>query len=246
MRYVPLLQDAGVHVILRVPKTLERLARTLRGKVEIVTSSDLGPLDFDRFCPMVSLPLALRTNTLADIPAEIPYLRAMSADIERFASLMPQTGRKHVGLVWAGERREQFKLIDGRRSTRLDNFAPIVSVTGIDFYTLQFGAPREELRTWPGAPLTDLMGEVRDMADTAAIIANLDLVVAVDTSIVHLAGALGKPVWMISRFDACWRWLEERSDSPWYPTMRIFRSDPGSLDAAIAQVATALPDFAVR
>ena len=109
--------------------------------------------------------------------------------------------------------------------------------------SLQLGKPREELAAWQGQPIFDPMGEVHDMADTAAIMENLDLIISVDTSTAHLAGGLARPVWMVSRWDACWRWGDDGESTPWYPTMRIFRSQERSFKPVLAQVGAALREW---
>jgi hypothetical protein len=133
-------------------------------------------------------------------------------------------------------------VVDRRRSLQLRQFAPFAAVPGIQWVNLQKGPPASQLASPPrGLQILDLMDQVDDFADTAALLAHLDLVITVDTSVAHLAGALGKPVWMLSRYDACWRWLRDRSDSPWYPTMRIYRQPrPGDWDAVIEHVAADL------
>ena len=128
----------------------------------------------------------------------------------------------------------------------LAQFAPFGAIEGVQFVSLQAGASASEARTPPaGLALHDPMASVTDFADTAAIVANLDLVISVDTSVVHLAGALGKPVFLLDRYDNCWRWLSGRSDSPWYPTLRIFRQTRiGDWEPVMRQAATALAEFA--
>jgi hypothetical protein len=137
-------------------------------------------------------------------------------------------------------------MIDRRRSMRLEQLAPLGRVPGVRFHSLQKGEPAEQLTTAPvGLDLIDLMDAAEDFADTAALIANLDLVISVDTSVAHLAGALGTPVWLLNRFDTCWRWLAERDDSPWYPSLRQFRQTrSGDWDGVVARVAVALTALA--
>jgi len=132
--------------------------------------------------------------------------------------------------------------IDRRRSLPLARLAPLGTVPGVTFVSLQKGHRADEAKTPPrGMALYDWTDELWDFADTAALIAGLDLVIGVDTSVVHLAGALGKPVWVLNRYDACWRWLYGRTDSPWYPTMRLFRQARfGDWDGVIAEVQAAL------
>ncbi|WP_330995697.1 glycosyltransferase family 9 protein [Burkholderia territorii] len=197
----------------------------------------------------MSLPMAFDTR-VDTIPAAIPYLQADVERVrywrERFSQHGAFSRLRRVGLVWAGDPRPDqpgANTIDGRRSFRASAYLPLLRLPGITFVSLQKGdLTRPQLYDLPPElrPL-DLMGEVRDFADTAALIECLDLVITVDTSVAHLAGALGKPVWILSRFDGCWRWLQNRDDSPWYPTARLFRQTrPGDWDGVIERVARAL------
>ena len=152
---------------------------------------------------------------------------------------------RHVGLVWAGSPWASDPVaasIDRRRSMALAQFAPLAAVPGISWVSLQTGGPASQARTPPpGMAILDWTESLADFADTAALVAALDLVISVDTSVVHLAGAQGKPVWVLNRFDACWRWLRGREDSPWYPTARLFRQPgPGDWTGVIAAVGEAL------
>jgi hypothetical protein len=139
-------------------------------------------------------------------------------------------------------------VLDARRSTTLATFAPLAGVPFAHFINLQLGPAADQAREPPpGLALIDLMPEVSDFADTAAIVANLDVVVSVDTSVVHLAGAIGKPVLMPDRYDNCWRWLSGRTDSPWYPKLRIFRQKClGEWGPVVTRVARALTVMAER
>ncbi|HXP95073.1 MAG TPA: glycosyltransferase family 9 protein, partial [Telmatospirillum sp.] len=146
-----------------------------------------------------------------------------------------------VGLVWAGNFSPDdppANAIDRRRSMPLAKLAPLLALPGVSFVSLQKGPPTAQITLLPAEsrPL-HLMEDVSDFADTADLLANLDLVISVDTSVAHLAGAMGKPVWILSRFDGCWRWLTGRDDSPWYPTARLFRqTTPGDWDAPVRRV----------
>ena len=147
---------------------------------------------------------------------------------------------RRIGLVWAGAPllgMAEFRAMNHRRSLPPEAFAPLGGIEGARFVSLQHNAGD----TPPGLDLFDPMGDVTDFDDTAAIIANLDLVIAVDTAVAHLAGALGVPVWVLSRFDACWRWLAGRTDCPWYPSMRVFRqARPGDWGGVVGEVAREL------
>ena len=220
-RYAPLLKARGMTVILEVPPALVKLMGSLEGVDQVIaTGRDLP--DFDWHCPMMSLPLACGT-TLDTIPAKTPYLTADEGAVAAWRERLPEAkGAVRIGLVWEGNARtqtEDLAAANRRRSMAPDLLAPLIGETGAQFYSLQkFGAPA------PAAfRLIDVMAECDDFAATAALIANLDLIISVDTAVVHLAGAMGKPVWVLNRFSGCWRWLREREDSPWYPSLRLFR-----------------------
>ena len=228
-RYADALADRGARVVIEVEKPLVRLLSTLRG-VDQVVETGATPPDFDAWALMMSLPLAMKTFTPDSIPGA-PYLKADPAQTAAFAARMGPRTRPRVGLVWSGgfrpDRPDLFKL-NARRNIPLRLLAPVAK-TDAEFYSLQRGTEAEtewaELVAsgWDGPAMIDWTAELNDFADTAALIANLDLVIAVDTSTAHVAGALGKPVWILNRFDTCWRWLTDRTDSPWYPTARLFR-----------------------
>jgi Flp pilus assembly protein TadD len=254
-RYLPLLAARGARVIASVPATLARIMRTVPGVAAIHDPDDTVP-DHDFYCPFFSLPRAFETVP-DSIPAPIPYLRADPALTELWNARLP-AGAVRVGLVWAGQARPMlpgFATLDGRRSMALAALAPLAAVPGVVFVSLQHGKEAAQAGTpSPGMMLFDPMPAVTDFADTAAIIANLDLVVSVDTSVVHLACGMGKPVFLLDRYDHCWRWLSGRVDSPWYPALRIFRQPcmgdwetvSRAATAALAAFAGALRDRAAR
>jgi hypothetical protein len=177
------------------------------------------------------MPFALGT-TLEAIPARIPYLRAVEGQAAAWQTrLAAMDGLGHrIGLVWAGN---PLAAADRRRSMPPERLAPLFGIPGLQFFSLQKGTPAA-----PGEfPLASFMDGMDDFADTAALVACLDLVISVDTAAAHLAAALGRPVWLLDRFDACWRWLEGRSDSPWYHGLHIYRQPrPGDWDSVIAAV----------
>ena len=223
-RYLPLLASRGANVIASVPAQLTRIMRTVPGVAAIHAADD--PLPFHHFyCPFFSLPRAFET-TPESIPASLPWLHTDPGLVERWNARLP-SGKVRVGLVWAGQARPMlpgFATLDGRRSVALATLGPLAAVSGVSFISLQHGPEATQAHTPPpGMTLFDPMKGVTDFADTAAIIANLDLVVSVDTAVVHLAGGMGKPVFLLDRYDHCWRWLSGRTDSPWYPALRIFR-----------------------
>jgi hypothetical protein len=200
---------------------------------------DIPPYDFQ--CPLSSLPRAFGT-TLDNIPTPIPYLRAEPDRAARWRArldaLAPR-GYRRIGLVWAGRPTHEN---DRNRSLALRQLAPLGARDRIALVTLQKGPAVAQVGAWYGAaPLINLSAEIADFADTMAILDGLDLLISVDTSVAHLAGALGKPVWLLLPYAPDWRWLLGRADSPWYPTMRLFRQPaPGDWTSVIAEVAAAL------
>jgi tetratricopeptide (TPR) repeat protein len=243
-RYLPLLADQGAYVIACVPPALARLIASLPGVAEVVTDRRVVP-PHDFVCPMFSLPRVFGT-TPHTVPSVVrPRIDAQSG--VRFGRRLPTNGLL-IGLVWAGQARPSvpgFRTLDRRRSAGLAAFAPLADIPGLRLVSLQAGPPSREVPP-RGMILTDPMQEVRDFADTAAIIANLDVVVSVDTSVAHLAGLMGKPVFLLDRYDGCWRWLSGRRDSPWYPHLTIFRQkQPDDWASAMAQVAGSLQAMAL-
>jgi len=238
VRYAPLVADRGGHVILACPEQLTRLFRTMRGVHELTPrESQLPP--FDVHCPLMSLPHVLGT-TLESIPAEVPYLHPVASDIDAWRRRVSERPGLRVGVVWAGA---SFFKDDRRRSCPLEALEPLLETPGASFFSLQIG-PRSADLARLGGRIVDLSPHLGDFADTAAAISQLDLVISVDTAVVHLAGALAKPVWVLLRFQNEWRWLTNRQDSPWYPTARLFRQDkPGDWPGAVEQVIRALRQF---
>jgi hypothetical protein len=195
---------------------------------------------------LLSLPLA-RGTTLETIPQRVPYLRADPIQVSRWRGRLAPLPGLWVGICWSGDPRPHQPdagAIDKRRSTALASWAPIAAVRGVSLVSLQKGPAAEQIARRPsGMTIHDWTDELDDFADTAALIEALDLVITVDTATAHLAGALRKPVWILNRFDACWRWLIGRNDSPWYPTATLFRQpSPGDWDTVFAEVAAALSD----
>jgi tetratricopeptide (TPR) repeat protein len=222
VRYAPLVAKRGGHVILEVQAPLVRLMQNLPGIAKVIARGENLP-DFDTHCPLLSLPYVFGTR-LDTIPADGPYLHADPATVVTWRTKLAADDRLRVGLVWAGSAHVDdagAHLIDQRRSLKSTDFASLLDLPDVQFVSLQ---KHEAGRTSNpmGNQLLDPMSAVTDFADTAALVANLDLVISVDTSVAHLAGGLGKPVWLLSRFDGCWRWLQNREDSPWYPNMRIY------------------------
>jgi tetratricopeptide (TPR) repeat protein len=242
-RYVPLIHARGAEVVLQCHKSLVRLFRTIDGVSTVLSTEEPIP-PYDMHTPIASLPHVFGT-TVDSIPAPIPYLRAPAAAVDRWADRLRAERRMKVGLVWAGNPQlGGLGLTDRRRSMAARQYAPLLEIEGAAFYSLQKGERAAELADLTTAGhVHDYSAEFSDMADTAAFISNLELVITVDTSVAHLTGALGKPVWILSRRDGCWRWMENRNDTPWYPTATLFRQPAaGDWATPIAQVRAALAD----
>ncbi|CAN7606368.1 tetratricopeptide repeat protein [Trinickia sp. LjRoot230] len=254
-RYASLVSKRGARVILEVQPELMRLLAGLDGVAELVEAgSPLPP--FDCHCPLLSLPLAFRT-TLETIPWDAPYLHAERQAAQRWAARIDETiGASRalkVGLVWAGGSRPhvpELRKTDARRSLAFEQLASIADVPGVQLFSLQKGAAAAQLRAAQSAHpasrrVIDWTDDLHDFADTAALVDNLDLVISVDTSSAHLAGAMGKPVWILNRLDTCWRWMLEREGSAWYPSARIFRQPSlGDWASVIDGVTRALSECA--
>ena len=238
LRYVPLVAERGARVIVECQPQLRRLAERLSSVAAVQTQGD-ALSRFDLHCPLMSLPLAFGT-TLETIPAVVPYLRADPVDIEQWRRrTASDAALLKVGIVWGGSAANVY---NRERSVPLRLLLPLLAVPGVSFYSLQKGEPSREAAELPeSVRWTDWTNELRDFADTAALISNLDLVIGVDTAVCHLAGALAKPVWTMHPFAVEWRWLRDRSDSPWYPTMRLFRQKQrGQWIEVVSEVAAAL------
>jgi hypothetical protein len=232
-----MVMQRGGKVMVECQPELRRLVQSMAGACPVVVRG--APLaSFDLHCPLLSLPMVMGT-TLENIPGNVQYLQADAADVEKWPSRFEGSSLK-IGLAWAG--RPTHKK-NRQRSLPPASLAPLAQVPGVRFYSLQ--KDRADQGLPPGMELFDWTAELNDFADTAALIANLDLVISVDTAVVHLAGALGKPVWTLLPFAPDWRWLLNRQDSPWYPTMRLFRQPSiGDWESVIRQVAETLAEFA--
>ncbi len=243
IRFARPLAERGATVIVEAQAELAHLCASAAGVAHVVVRGQPLP-DYDFHCPLMSLPGLLGPASFLDTP----YLRADPQQIEAWrTSLATYRGRK-IGLVWAGKSRlenAELHAIDKRRSVTLKQLAPLLQVPGHSFFSLQKGAPADELAE-SGLLIQDFSAQWQDFSDTAAFITNLDLVISVDTAVAHLAGALGKPVWLLNRFDSCWRWGINRADTPWYRLLRQFRQprhgDWESPIAAVRQALTSLGD----
>jgi tetratricopeptide (TPR) repeat protein len=238
IRYLPLVAERGGKIIIECRPELQRLFQGIAGESQVLLSDQPLP-NFDLQCPLMDLLLVFGT-TLSNLPNQVPYLKPTAEDVVSWRSrLTPHGTCKKVGLVWAGSSTNKN---DHNRSVSLMRFAPLTKARGMRFFSLQKGDAAVQARNPPaGMELVDWTGDLKDFADTAALIDNLDLVITVDTSVAHLAGALGKPVWVLLPYIPDWRWMLDRQDSPWYPTMRLFRQRRfGDWAEVIERVAEAL------
>jgi tetratricopeptide (TPR) repeat protein len=219
-RFIPVLADMGAKVILHMPSEMIELMKRVPGVSRVVGPDEELP-GFDTYRALMSLPMVLKT-TLSSLPGKIPYIEPDAArDAQWKERLAPYAGTRKIGIAWAGRPTHRD---DARRSMSLSRLAPLADVPGISLFSLQKGDAANQLREVPfGSRIIDLQDQIPDFADTAAAIANLDLVIAVDTAVAHLAGAIGKPVWLLIATAPDYRWMLDREDSPWYPTMRLFR-----------------------
>ena len=235
MRYLLMLKDFGFRkVVVYCDDALVRIMQSLPGVDEVVSRGQ--PVKVNCHFPMASLPLVFRTR-VDTIPNKIPYLPVPEELKRKWADRLAAVEPPRVGLAWAG-RKENPK--DSLRSVRLEKFSPLLDVAGIRFFSLQKGEAAGQIEE-TGFNLIDYMDECGDLLETSALVENLDVVVSVDTATVHLAGALGRPVWLLNRFESEWRWMLDREDSPWYPTMRIFTQPRGgNWNDVLADVASAL------
>lgn len=233
-------ERSQANVILEINHDVASLAKRMAGFDQITLRGALPPA-FDVHCEMMSLPMVLGLK-LEDLPGEpMPYLSALPERREFWRQrLQPYSGLK-VALVWAG-RPTHFN--DANRSMQLSMLTPLAQ-DGITLFSIQKGPTESDALNPPeGMPIVSLSPEIRDFEDTAAILAEVDLLISIDSSPVHLAGALGRPAWVMLPLLPDWRWLQARDDSPWYPSVRLFRQDQwGDWAGAISKVASALSEL---
>jgi len=217
IRYAPLVKALGARVVLQNRANLDELAASFPGVDHVLLPKEAMP-EFDYYAHLMGLPRVFGTE-IDSVPGPVPYLHAAPERLERWRQRLAQDRRLKIGLVWAGS---PTHVRDRYRSTTLKALAPLFDVEGTSWYSLQKGPAAAALRE-SGIAIVDLQDELTDFAETAAAISALDLVISVDTSVAHLAAALGKPLWLMLPHPAEWRWLEHRDDTPWYPTARLFR-----------------------
>ncbi len=238
-RYAPLVAARGARVILEVDKRLHELMTGLAGVTQVISASDPRP-NFDLHCPLLSLPRAFGTQ-LETIPSTSPYIRAPSSKLADWSARLGERRRCRVGLVWSGNAAHHR---DEIRSIHLNALLPLLGAKAT------FISVQKDVRSADATVLGEhndigqFADAFEDFSDTAALISNLDLVISVDTSVAHLAGALGRPLWVLLPYLPDWRWLLDRDTSPWYPTARLFRQDETrSWEGVIARARDALLEF---
>ncbi|HTI66649.1 MAG TPA: tetratricopeptide repeat protein, partial [Caulobacteraceae bacterium] len=238
VRYAPLVKAKGGVVVLECPPSQMRLFTGAAGVDQLIAAGTPLPRH-DCHAPLLSLPRLLDTR-LETIPADVPYLAGDAALAQAWRQRLSGLSRPRVGLVWRGNPSHPN---DRRRSMPAPVMASLVRAADVDWVCLQHDARPDELAAFSPGSLFEAGPSLGDWADTAGLVEGLDLVVTVDTSVAHLAGALGKPVWVLLPFAPDWRWLLDRPDSPWYPTMRLFRQPaPGDWGPVLDQVRSALAD----
>jgi len=218
VRYAPWVAALGAKVILGVHRPLAALMASVPGVSQVIADGETLP-PFDLYCPLLSLPLAFETE-LATIPANVPYIGPSPERIARWRDRLPPNDKLRIGICWAGN---STHLNDRNRSVPLERFATLLSGARVDFVNLQKEVGASDTAILSQHGVHQLGQEFVDFADTAAVIAMLDLVISVDTSVAHLAGAMAKAVAVLIPFSPDFRWMLDRTDSPWYPTMRLFR-----------------------
>jgi Glycosyltransferase family 9 (heptosyltransferase) len=237
-RYVPLVAARGARVLLEVDPPLCGLMATLAGVAQIVAKGDALP-DYDLHCPLLSLPMAFETR-LETIPASARYLHAPDSAVAQWRQRLGNARGLKIGLAWSGNPNH---VRDRERSMAFDQLAPLLDIDAT-FVSLQKQYRPSETERLVQTGIRDVSADLHDFTDTAALVSALDLVIAVDTGVAHLAGALGKPVWIMVTHAPDWRWLLDRDDSPWYPTVRLFRQDASrDWGDVVARVGDALRVF---
>ena len=214
-RFVPLIASLGGRVVLETFPELESLLRTLDGGATI-RSRRVRPDEFDVYCPLMSVPAILKLGA-SDL-STLPYLAADPVRVAEWRDRLAGNAGRTIGIVWAG---------NTIRTCPLSDLAPLLNLPGITFVSLQTGPAAAELAgsRWADQVI-DVGGRLTDFAETAAVVSALDQVITIDTATAHLAGAIGAKVWTMLPFAADWRWMLHRADSPWYPTMRLYRQNP--------------------
>ena len=234
-RFLSRLSQPGATVLFRCRGALVRLLRDFPGLNRVVDAEAGETVAADVSIPLLSLGRALGIR-LADLPGPIPYLRALPDLVQTWRMNLPDDIRLRVGLAWGGN---PLRTYQHGRIPAVDEYRALAAIPGVAFYNLQLGGSADDVAHFP-LPLIDLTPRIEDFADTAALVANLDLVISVDTSVAHLCGAMGRPTWLLHPGIPDWRWEIAGKESPWYPTARLFRRRDGGWTQAFAAVADAL------
>jgi hypothetical protein len=245
-RYVPMLAATGARVVLEVQSELTALLARLAGDITVIARGETPP-PFDVHCPLGSLPLALKTD-LNNVPAPIPYLAADDASLAKWSGRIGALARPRIAIAWSGNA-SHFN--DRNRSVPFSRLGPLFDLqAGVGTQAARFISIQRDVRGEDAEALaaenriTQVGGDLQNFTDTAAVIALADLVIAADTAVAHLAGAMGRPLWVLIPFAPDWRWTLDGDSSPWYPTARLFRQTAiGDWGGVIARVATELKSF---
>lgn len=243
VRYVPMVAARGATVLLEVQRGLGTLFRSIPGVTQLFEIGDKLP-EFDLHCSLMSLPAAFGTD-LPTIPSAVPYLAADPALLAEWSHRLGPWQKMRIGLAWSGSMRHAD---DRNRSIPLDLLAPLLKRTDIAWHVIQRDIHDADRQTMVGFPaLADHSTALTDFAQTAALIASMDMIIAVDTAVTHLAGALNMSTWVMLAHSADWRWMRDRDDSPWYPSLRLFRQKQrGDWHTVIEQVSANLDQWAIR
>lgn len=243
-RYIPLVKARGARVILECRQPLHRLLSAVPGLDRIVTPGETEKEPFDFYIPMMSLPGIFQTD-LGNIPPPVPLHVPASVPAATLPLLDAGKGRLKVGVVWSGS---TTFVRNRRRAVAVERFLPLAAIPGVQLYSLQKGPCEPELAACGGTGIIWELGpHLNDFADTAAVLKRLDLVIMTDSAVAHVAGSLGVPVWNLLCYMPYWLYLSKRRDSPWYPSMRLFRQEePGDWDGVFRRVARALQEAAGR
>ncbi|MCK9918828.1 tetratricopeptide repeat protein [Microbacteriaceae bacterium K1510] len=240
LRYLPLVKAKGARIVLELPDALVPLLGPMAEGVTVFNRGTPLP-PFDVHCPLMSLPLAFGTR-VETVPAEVPYLHVPAERLDRWRARLPKGETRRIGLVWSGKPSHKN---DHNRSIPLARLASWIATPGLSFVSLQREYRDADLPVLAQLPIARIDDALVDFADTAAAVEQCDLVIAVDTAVAHLAGSLGKPLWVLLSHIQDWRWLRERADSPWYPSARLFRqARDGNWDGVIATLSRELAVFA--
>jgi len=242
IRYAPLVAALGATVLVDVPPQLREIVASVPGVSSVFCGAESAPhVDFR--CPLLTLPLSFQTE-MATIPVNVPYIRPREEHVAKWREKLPQNGRLRIGLCWAGSPEH---LNNRNRSIALERFAKVLSVPNLDFVSVQKEVSERQATILRENNVAQLGQGFQDFADTAAVLAQLDLLISVDTSVAHLAGAMGKPVALFLPWSPDWRWMHERTGSPWYPTMLFFRQmTRGDWDGPLDQLCQELAAVAAR